>query len=595
MVRMESPGRLDLEDGTVLSIDGTLPADLPWGYHRFFPDGHDGSVRVIVAPRDCLLPEPMWGWAVQLYAARSQESWGIGDLADLRRLAQWSAGLHAGMILVNPLGAVAPVLPQADSPYFPSSRRFLNPLYLRVEEVPGARRLGAELERSAAAGRALLEKRRIDRDAVFRLKDAALRKIWAGWAHTADFDCYCGEMGSELRRFSAYCALAAQFGGDWRQWPPCYRTPQSPAVETYVQEHAREVAYHEWLQWLLDRQLAAAAGPLALMQDLPIGVAPGGADAWVWQDLLANDCTVGAPPDLFNTAGQDWSIPPFVPHRLQAAGYEPFIETIRAVLRHAGGLRIDHVMGLYRLYWIPQGFGPERGAYVRYPAGDLLSIVALESRRAGAFVVGEDLGTVEDGVREDLHDRRVLSFRVLWFENKPPSQYPERCMAAVSTHDLPTLAGVWTGQDEAAQRAIGLDPGENMELLRKHVCGLIAAGEETPVPEAIERAYRLLATAPARIVSATLDDAMAVPERPNMPGTVDQWPNWRLALPKAIESLEASDLPGRIAHALHRSRTTGGLSANDYACSQPVLTGGQAASGTQRTVEDAEKLPRDDR
>ncbi len=416
---------------------------------------------------------------------------------------------------------------------------------------PRAQLLGAELERLARAGRALNEDRRIDRDAIFRLKDRALREIWAHQPSDADFARFCQKREAELNDFAVYCALASEFGGDWRRWPLPYRAPKSPAVEAFAREHAREVGYHKWLQWLLDRQLADAVNSLTLVQDLPIGVDPGGADAWVWQDLLAHDCTVGAPPDLFNTAGQDWTIPPFVPHRLCQAGYEPFIQTIRALLRHAGGLRIDHVMGLFRLFWIPGGLGPRKGAYVRYPARDLLAIVTLESRRAGAFVVGEDLGTVEDRVREELADRRVLSFRVLWFEEKPPTGYAQNAMAAITTHDLPTVAGVWTGQDEAAQRAIGIDPGESTKL-REHLLRLIPAMENASVAEVIEAACRLLASAPCRILSATLDDALAISERPNMPGTIDQWPNWCLALPGGIEALESSDLAHRIAHALDR-------------------------------------------
>ncbi|HVW37287.1 MAG TPA: 4-alpha-glucanotransferase, partial [Pirellulales bacterium] len=213
-------------------------------------------------------------------------------------------------------------------------------------------------------------------------------------------------------------------------------------------------------QWLLDEQLARAASELPFVQDLPIGIDPGGADAWVWQDVLASGCSVGAPPDMLNTQGQDWGLPPFIPHKLRSAGYRPFIETIRATLRHSAGLRIDHVMGLFRLYWIPQGFGADRGAFVRYQADELLAIVALESQRAGAFVVGEDLGTVEPGVREAMTEHGMLSYRVLWMEDEPPEEYPELAMVAVTTHDLPTIAGILSGSDLAAQRSLGLAPNE---------------------------------------------------------------------------------------------------------------------------------------
>ena len=326
-----------------------------------------------------------WGFAVQLHAVRSAESWGIGDLADLRRLAAWAAGLKADLLLINPLGGVAPVVPQADSPYYPASRRFRNPLYLCVEEMPGAERMAARLAPLAAAGRALRAKRLIDRDAVFRLKRAAFAALWADFAGDADFEQYCRRQREPLAQFALYCALAQRFGGDWRRWPAEYRRPDGPAACGFANEHPAELRFHQWLQWQLDCQLARASRVLPLVHDLPIGFDPGGADAWIWQDLLAKDCEVGAPADAFNPRGQNWQLPAFVPWKLRAAAYEPFIQTIRAAVRHAIGLRIDHVMGLFRLFWIPQGAEPARGAYVRYPADDLLGIVALESRRAGRW------------------------------------------------------------------------------------------------------------------------------------------------------------------------------------------------------------------
>ena len=330
------------------------------------------------------------------------------------------------------------------------------------------------------------------------------------------------------------------------------RVPPAPgaAVARFAAEHAGEIGYHAWLQWLLDRQLADAARATAILQDLPIGMDPGGADAWEWQDLLAAEMVVGAPPDAFNADGQDWQLPPFAPARLRAAAYEPFIQTIRAALRHAGGLRIDHVMGLFRLWWIPKGQHPRQGWYVRYPADDLLGIVALESHRAAAFIIGEDLGTVEPGVRERLAARRVLSCRLLWFEPRPPAEYPELSMASVTTHDLPTIAGLWSGTDEAAQRSIGMTVGEEMRQLRGRLGQALGMESRAPAAEVIEAAYRHLGQAPSRIVTATLEDAQAMHERPNMPGTLDQWPNWSLVLPQDIETMMEAELPRRIAKAL---------------------------------------------
>ena len=365
------------------------------------------------------------------------------------------------MVLINPLHAALPLLPQEASPYSPSSRRYLNPLYLRIEELPGAARLEQDLQRLATLGHALNEDRHIDRDRVFRLKQEAFQLLWSCFDGDSDFERFRTAEGSSLHQFAVFCVLAEEHGANWRQWPLFYRRPDSPDVERFAHEHADRVRFHEWLQWLLNQQLARAAEPVSLMQDLPVGFSPDGADAWVWQDLIAADMTIGAPPDLYSPDGQDWGLPPFIPHKLREVAYEPFIQTIRAVLRHAGGLRIDHVMGLFRLWWVPKARKPKDGAYVRYHAEDLLAIIAIESQRVGAVVVGEDLGTVEAGVREKLADHNVLSYRLLWFEKTPPSQYPEKALAAITTHDLPTLAGVWTGADLETQRRLGLNPDES--------------------------------------------------------------------------------------------------------------------------------------
>ena len=550
-----TPGQLVLEDGSRRPVGDMLPADLPLGYHDFHPTAGDWHARVIVTPWRCVEPRgPCWGWAVQLHSTRSRQSWGIGDLANLRRLAEWSAGLGTGMMLVNPLGPPAPVVPQGASPYYPTTRRFRNPLYLCIDEVPGAERLGPELARLAAQARSLNDLPQLDRDRVFHLKQQALRAIWGQGVADGQFMAFRREQEVSLERFATFCVLAENLGPDWRKWPEEYRRPDHAAVARFAAEHASDVGYHAWLQWLLDRQLAEASRVIPLLQDLPIGMDPGGADAWEWQDLLANEIVVGAPPDAFNAAGQDWQLPPFAPARLRAAAYEPFVQTIRAALRHAGGLRIDHVMGLFRLWWIPNGQHPQKGWYVRYPADDLLGIVALESHRAGAFIVGEDLGTVEPGVRERLALRRVLSCRLLLFEDRPPAEYPELSMASVTTHDLPTIAGLWSGADEAAQRAMGLTVGNEMCQLRDHFRRNLGVEGDAPVAEVIEAAYRRLAQSPSRILSATLEDAQAMPQRPNMPGTTDQWPNWSLVLPQDIETMAEADLPRRIARELGRGR-----------------------------------------
>ena len=546
-----------LEGGGILPIDGELPADLPIGYHALA--GRSGAPRrLIVAPAACHLPADFatWGWAIQLYAARSRRSWGIGDLADLRWLGRWAREQGAGLALINPLAAPAPTIPQQPSPYFPSSRRFRSPLYLRIEEVEGARDEAIVRDLARSAHR-LNRERLIDRDEIFRLKSRALEAIWTSARERTDdrFEAFRREQ-SGLREFATFCALAERFGGGWRQWPAEYHRPDSPAVARIARSaRIRErIAFHEWLQYHVDRQLARASAALPVMQDLPIGFDASGADAWAFQDVLAHGMSVGAPPDEFNTKGQNWGLPPFVPAKLRSAGYEPFVQTIRACLRHAGGLRIDHVMGLFRLFWIPEGRAPRDGAYVESNGGELLSIVALESQRARAVIVGEDLGTVEESTREQLAAHHLLSYRLLWFEKTRPAQYPENALAAITTHDLPTVVGLWSGFDLDVQKELGLSPNEaGTREIRQRVQRMTRAPASAPPAEVVARVHEALARAPSRILTATLDDAMAVEERPNMPATHDEWPNWRLALPAPIETLKTSRLAKRIARALNRT------------------------------------------
>jgi len=555
-IAVAQPSELVLEDGTRLRVDHHVPLDLPIGYHRLQPlDGQD-ETWIIRRPDSCWLPPDLrtWGWAVQLYAARSRTSWGIGDLGDLRRLARWSHALGAGVLLLNPLCAVAPEIPQQASPYYPSSRRFRNPLYLRIEDIPGADHPTVGLPALAAAAQALNATRRIDRDQVLRHKVEALEKIWDLGVADDRFDFFCQQEGESLRGFAAFCVLAERYGGDWRCWPREYQRPDSPAVRRFAQDALSRWRFHQWLQWQLDRQLASAASALPLVTDLPIGVSPGGADAWQWQDVLANGATVGAPPDQFNADGQDWALSPFIPHRLRAVRYGPFIETVRSSLRHAGGLRIDHVMGLFRLYWISQG----RGAYVRYPSTELLAIIAVESHRAQAWIAGEDLGTVEKQVRRQLAENRILSYRLVWFEDQPPEEFPELALAAVSTHDLPTVAGFWTGADFMAQQRIGQQPSEaGFAKIRDRLITATDLSENASPTQAVAAAYRALGQAPSAVLAACLDDALAVEERPNMPGTTTQWPNWSLALPQPLEEIESAALPKQIAESLRRPDQAG--------------------------------------
>ncbi len=552
---------ITLESGVTLTCETRLPADLPPGYHQLQLHSAHKPSRLIVTPGTCWLPENLetWGWAVQLYAARSRSSWGIGDFADLDRLAAWSATeLGAGMMLLNPLSAATPVTPQQDSPYYPTSRRFFNPLWLHIPWVPGATDAKLpRLEEIARLACRLNLDRLIQRDTVFHLKMQALDLLWPQFQGAPAFDDYCAQQGPHLHQFAVFCALAEHHNSGRYNWPPQYRHPASPAVADFALAHPDRVRFHKWLQWLLDTQLAHCAQHLALMQDLPIGVDPDGADAWAWQDFLAPGIGVGAPPDEFNTQGQSWGLPPFVPWKLRAAGYEPFIQTIRAAFRHGGGLRIDHVMGLFRLFWIPNGVSPAKGAYVHYNPDEMLAIVALESERAQAYVVGEDLGTVQDGAREKLADHNVMSYRLLWFEKDDPETYPREALSALTTHDLPTVAGLWTGSDLKKQHELGLQPNEKgtAEIVdRLKSCAGLRSDDH--IEEVVAASYALLSKARSRILTAALDDALCVEERPNVPATMsDKNPNWSIALPVPIEELMTSDLPKRIADALRRGHT----------------------------------------
>jgi 4-alpha-glucanotransferase len=535
-----------LEDGSERRVEGEIPLDLPPGYHTLHEDGAE-AVPLVASPRACPLPERSWGLAVQLYAARTRASWGMGDLGDLRDLARWSKGeLGAAALLLNPLAAPLPVAYAQGSPYFASTRRWRSPLYLRVEEVDGA--AACDLDGLARAGRELNRGDSVDRAAIARLKLEALERIFAARGADDELERWRVAQGPSLEHFARFCTLSERFGSGWRGFPLAYRRCEGAEVEAFAAEHAERVRFHAWLQWQLDRQLACAAGEIALVHDLPIGFDSDGADGWAYQDLLALDVAIGAPPDPFNDRGQDWGLPPFIPWKLRAAGYRPFIETLRAGFAHAGGLRIDHVMGLFRLFWVPRGMHAAEGAYVRYPADDLLDLLVLEAHRAGAFVVGEDLGTVPPGVREILQARNVLSYRLLWFEDAPPAAWPERAMAAVTTHDLPTIAGLWSGADRDDQRRWGFEPAPDDDV-RRRLERHARIDEGAPVADAVRGAYAALADAPSRIAVVSLEDALLVPLRPNLPGSIER-PNWCHPLPVALEDLPQSELLADVARVL---------------------------------------------
>ncbi|HEV2778041.1 MAG TPA: 4-alpha-glucanotransferase [Actinophytocola sp.] len=541
-------GELVTEDGATVAITGRLPGDLPLGWHTF---GHDdGEATVVVTPARLPAVRPAWGWQVQLYALRSKESWGIGDLADLRGLVAGSAGLGAGVVLVNPVQAITPGLPVQRSPYSPSSRRFVNPVYLRVTDTAEFRRAD-ERTRRAVLELTPPSPRLINYDAVWTAKLAALELLWPGTTQ---------DLEPELRDFATFCALAERHGQDWRTWPAGLRHPGGPDVAKARAELADRVAFHGWLQRLCAEQLddvhaTARDSGVSVVHDLPIGAIPGGADAWALQDVLAGDVRVGAPPDAFSQQGQDWNLPPWRPDRLAACGYRPFREVIHNVLAHADGIRVDHVAGLWRLWWIPPGRPASEGTYVRYDADALLGILALEAHRAGAIVVGEDLGTVPDEVAPAMHERGVLSSAVLWFQRDedapgkpllPPRDWPAAAMASISTHDLPTAAGFLRAEHVKVRAGLGLLTDPEAEFTRaaaerKELFDLLAAhgllGDDPTEEDLVVGLHAVLATASSALLLTSPQDALGDPRQPNLPGTIDEYPNWRIPLPVPVDEL----------------------------------------------------------
>jgi 4-alpha-glucanotransferase len=558
-------GEVITEAGERIAVSGRLPAGLPLGWHRLALRDRERTL-VITPPRLSAVP-PAWGWQVQLYALHSAGSWGIGDLADLRTFVRRSAEVGAGVVLLNPVQAITPTTPVQRSPYSPSSRRFANPLCLPVTELEAFRRADPELRRQveslAPPGAEL-----IDYDRVLTAKLKALELLWSGGPLPTD---------PALLDFATFCALAERHGPDWRTWPAELRHPGSPRVAAARNELADRIAFHAWLQELCAESLravrAAAAGmAVGIVHDLPVGVDPGGADAWALRDVLATEVTVGAPPDDFSQAGQDWNLPPFRPDRLAATGYRPFREVLRAVLQHADGIRVDHVAGLSRMWWIPPGHPPDRGTYVRYDAEAMFGILALEAHRAGAAVVGEDLGTVPEEVTAALHERGMLSSAVLWFqrdeqaEGEPllaPSRWPVAAMASISTHDLPTAAGFLRGEHVRVRAELGLladpesdarraaaDRAELLAELAEH--GLLP--DDPSAEDLVTALHALLATAASALLLTSPADALGDPRQPNLPGTVDEYPNWRIPLPVSVDALFENPLLLRAISALRAAR-----------------------------------------
>jgi 4-alpha-glucanotransferase len=589
-----------------------IPVELPLGYHTLRLDGEGGhQMRLVVAPAGCYLPAPIaagrrqWGLSAQLYALRSAADWGIGDFTSLKTLVEAAAALGASVIGLNPLHALFLKEPERASPYSPSSRLFLNPLYIDVMAVPelsASAKARALITSHEAELDALRAKASIDYAAVSRLKIAVLEAIFttfrggrrsqAAGARTEAFQRFCAEQGEPLARFATFEAVAEQFPGvPWQEWPEPFRRPDSAEVEQFCQQHGERLAFHQFLQWLADEQLAAAQAraralglSIGLYRDLAVGCARDSADAWSAQDVIVQSAKIGCPPDPFNMLGQDWGVPPLHPHTLREQGYEPFAQIIRSNMRHAGALRIDHVMGLFHLFWMPADLTPKDGAYVKYPFEDLLAVLALESQRERCVVIGEDLGTVPAGFRERMAEANVLSYRVLYFEKdgdrfKGPSEYPKLALACATTHDLATLTGFWEEADIDLKQRLDLYPSaealaneragraQDRGLLLHALAreGLLPAGhnpdraEAGPLPPALSAAlHAYLARAEAALLLVQVDDLAEESEQINVPGTVDERPNWRRRLRVATADLAATPVATLLKPRLaERSATAG--------------------------------------
>lgn len=576
-------GTADARGGSV-RLRGALP---PGRHHlQVEAGGRRDEAVLIAAPRRCLTPDQVfgrtaWGAACQVYGLRSARNAGIGDFEDVSRLAETLGGAGADLLGLSPLHALFPADPHQFSPYAPSSRIHLNTLHITLDEA--AALAGAPPPDDATAAE-LRATELVDYERVAAFKGAVLERLWPvfrdrhlGQAPTErgrDFLAWRSERGPSLERLCLFDALHAHdrdTSGElrpWWRWAVGAAGPDAADARAFAAEHADRIAAFAWMQWVADRQLGAAqararAGGMrgGLYRDLAIGVSPAGAAVWSDPAATVRGASVGAPPDLFNTRGQNWGLAPLSPAAMIERAYAPFIADVGANMRHAGALRIDHALGLQRLFWIPDGAAPSEGAYVRYPFDALRRILALESQRRRCLVIGEDLGTVPDGFRVAMNRSGILSYRVLWFERSdgggfaPPGRYPRLAAASLTTHDLPTVRGYWDEQDIHWREGLGLfaaadmAPAERLqraddrlrmiELLVRE--GLIDPEALHDVPRlhdgVVTALHRLLARSRSALALAQLEDVTGELEQPNLPATVHEHPNWRRKLRLSVEDL----------------------------------------------------------
>ncbi|MET0515230.1 MAG: 4-alpha-glucanotransferase [Nitrospiraceae bacterium] len=592
-----------------------LPSGLPVGYYDLTASAvgsryeERGSLKLIVAPSHCHVPklfqaaQKVWGLALQLYSLRSVTNWGVGDFTDLRNLVEWAGqDLGASLIGVNPLHALRNTRPHHISPYAPQSRLYVNELYIDIERLPefhsspDARRVRSSQEFQAAL-EGVRKVEQVNYDVVSHAKrtmlDLAYRQFLHDNYHGTEpslqptsargwlLERFIREEGDPLEQYGVFQVLEEErrlVDGRpvaWREWPIQYRSPESPAVREFARRHRKRVRFFQYIQWIAAEQLrdvsamvSASRMAIGLYRDLALGSDRDGAESWMMQHVLALDADCGAPPDAFAPQGQNWGFAPFHPLRLKEMAYRPYIELLRKNLRDGGAIRLDHVMALFRLFWVPRGLPASAGAYVHYPSEDLLSILALESVRAQTLVIGEDLGTVPDWVRDQLARKQILSYRVFYFERtekgrwKPPAAYPDRSLAVVTTHDLPTLSGFWTGEDIYLRAGVGIYPtdqdknralDERQQDKAKILTALKAEGllpqglSEDPAsapnmtPELCEAIHQYLARGASAIVLINVDDVIGEVTQINLPGTVDSYPNWSRKLSRTLDELRQDE------------------------------------------------------
>ncbi len=500
-----------------LTAQIALP-DLPLGRHILHrDDAPDIACRLTIAPLACHRPAalatPRFGLAAQLYTLRRAGDQGIGDSTTLARLTERAAAAGAATVALNPLHMLFPGQRHRASPYFPSDRRFLDPIYL---DLPGAPPVAGDM---------------LDHAAVWAAKRAILERDFATFTPDAAFAAFVAAGGDTLHRFATFQALAECHAGPWQAWPAALRRPNGAEVAAFAGANARRIAFHQYLQHRADAALAAAAGhlPIGLLRDLAVGAAPDGAEAWAEQDRLAAGAWIGAPPDPFAPDGQNWHLPPPLPIAMQADPEDGYARMIAANMRHAGALRIDHVMALARLFWIPEGGSGADGAYVAYKRDALIGRIALESLRARCMVIGEDLGTVPEGLRPALDAAGLLGTRVLLLDRETRA-YPARSVACVSTHDLPPFAGWWHGDDIAERRSLGL-AADTDDRRASDRAALALDGDP------LVAAHRRVADSPADLVLIQTDDLIATRSSVNLPGTDTERPNWRRRLAEPVETL----------------------------------------------------------